>query len=154
MSPHLPPLSALSVDDVTLEWIKLAATNAVSPEFAETVRADIYRDEVWGRLTHQLTAQVLAERLPSGHVEETKTFTIDVPASPWQQFKQDHETAWWLRWLTKWRPPLLRTHRQSCHMSVDITRYWSYPEARIARQLGRPVRVAMLNPVANWWTDS
>jgi hypothetical protein len=144
----------ISVDQVTLDWIKVAATNRVSAEFAETLTADVIRDEVWRHLVYQLTAQVLTERLPSGDVRESKTFNIDVPASPWQQYKRDHAASWWLRWLVRRRPPVQRRHSLTGELAVDVTRYWAYPEARVERQMGRSVRVAVLNQDVAWHWDS
>lgn len=147
MSPY-----EATVDQVTLTWIKSQIANVVTPEFAEGVTANVFRDQVWGGMTHQLVASVLAEKLPPERVAEQKTFTFSVPASPWQQFKSSHAESWWLRWLVRRRPAAMVTHGFVGELTVDLDRYWAYPEARVARGMGTPVRVAMFNQTAAWET--
>jgi hypothetical protein len=143
---------ALTVDHVTLDWIRVQATNEVAPEFAQSVRPDVFRGDVWGRLVHQLKAYVLAEHLPPEREVAEKTYRFWVPASPWQQFKLAHAERWWLRWLTRRRPARQVEHVFHASLVVDLKRYHTFPKARITHDemLGRSVNVAIWTREVCW----
>lgn len=61
---------------------------------------DVMRDAV----TAQLRATMMGKKVPSHEVTESRTFTVNVPASPWQYFKDNHKDSWWLGWLVNRRP--------------------------------------------------
>lgn len=143
------------IDEITLNWVRVQVANAVTPEFAETVRPEIVRREVWGQLVYALRAKVLADQLPPERETAEKTFRFPVPASPWQQFKGLHAETWWLRWLVRRRPVRTVDHVFRGELVVDLTRHRTYPEARIsADRMGSSYRVAILNASANWWDET
>jgi hypothetical protein len=144
----------LTIETFTLEWLKLAAQRRVSAEFAESVTPAVYRDTLWGDLVHQLTARVLADQLPPETVTDEHTFVFPVPGSPWQQFKATHADSWWLRWLTKMRPPTYVKHYRNGSLTVDLRRYHIYPQARVSPQLGQPYRTFVMEKTARYWPEA
>lgn len=138
------------VDNNTLDWLKVGATKRVSPEFAQTLNAQIMPNPVWDGLLYTLTAKVLAEQLPPSQVTETKRFDFDVPASPWQAYKNTHADRWWMRRLVRRRPVRMITYTRDVTLTVDLDRYCLYPQAKVLPDTyGRPVRVA---DVSSRWT--
>ena len=141
-----------ALDTVTLEWIKFAASQVVTEEFADSVRPEFYRDQVWGRLVHQITVKVLADQLPPEREVVRDTFTVFVPKSPWQQFKLNHAERWWLRWLVRRRPVRQAAHVFQGELVVDLTRYQTFPEARISG-LGPSRDVVVWKNSTRFWED-
>lgn len=144
------PLAGVLVEDVVLNWLKVGVTQRVSAEFADTLRVQQHVDHLLGQWVYSIAGYVLAEHLPPETVTERKPFAFDVPASPWQQFKAVNGHRWWVRWLVKRRPVRLVTHRFTGELSVRLDRYWTYPQARVPYDHGRPYRVAVLNREIDW----
>ena len=144
MNPTMP-----SVDRVTLEWIKVAVADGVSPEFAADVRADI-ENGPWGHLVYQMASYVLTDKLPPEVVTERGTFHIEVPASPWQQFKATHSDRWWMRRIVARRPVRMVEHARTAELVVNLERFHAYPQAKYSRELGRPTLSFMLTRQFRW----
>jgi len=145
------PYLVSPAEPVTLEYIKAAVSQRVSPEFAESIRANVRRDPVSGALIRSLTAYVLTERLPPEQITAWKTFAFDVPASPWQQFKASHADDWWMRWLVARRPARVVTHRFVGELVAKVDRRYAWPKARVMPQnWGDPVRMFTTNQSVRW----
>lgn len=142
-----------TIDTYTLEWLKLGVQRTVSAEFAESVNAKVFHEVIWGDLVHQLTARVLADQLPPETVTDEHTFFFYIPASPWQQFKDVHADAWWLRWLLKHRPPVMVTHTRYGKLTVDLKRYQVYPQAKF-RHLGQHHNTFVVSRAAQYWPEA
>lgn len=139
----------MSVDRITLEWVKAAIAVQVSPEFAQSVQVDI-EEGPWGNLVYRVAGHVLADKLPPDVVTERKTFRFEVPASPWQQFKATHSNRWWMRRIVARRPVRMVEHVHVGELVVSLERFHAYPQAKVARQLGEPTRSFMLTPEVRW----
>lgn len=140
-----------SLDQVTLEWLKVQVSSAVSAEFAESMRPEVYRDEVLGHLVYQLRCHVLADRLPPESVTTTDRLMVQVPASPWQQFKSTHAAKWWLRALVRRRPVRMVEHAFTAELTVELSRFWTYPEAKeLPERFGRPYKAMTMAQSVTW----
>lgn len=144
MNPTMP-----TIDRVTLEWVKAAIAVRVSPEFAADAQVDIEHGP-WGDIVHRVAAYVLTDKLPPDVVTERGTFRIEVPASPWQQFKATHAARWWMRRIVARRPVRMVEHVRTAELAVNLERFHAYPQARMARQLGRPTQSFMLTREFRW----
>jgi len=96
---------------------------------------NVIEDELTGLMV-RLVSEVLTEHI----VSETQTAELDVPASWWQHFKQDHRDRWFMRrFVRRW--PVAYTTWQT---EVRFSRYATYPNADVKMPpspLGRPVYV-------------
>lgn len=148
MNPTMPTL-----ESVTLHWVKAAIAERVSPEFAADAQIDIERGP-WGELVYRVAAYVLTDKLPPDVVTEQGTLRIEVPASPWQQFKATHADRWWMRHLVARRPVRMVEHVRTGELVVNLERFHAYPQARMTRQLGRATQSFMLTREVRWWDES
>lgn len=147
----MDPISFEPAETVTLEHLQFAAVQIVSAEFAARMNLQVRRDMLTDSLLYRLTSSVLAEHLPPNVVTETHVWTFEVPASPWQAFKDQHATAWWLAWLVRRRPVRMSSYHRRGELTVTLDKYWSWPKARIMTpDWGSPVRVAVVTPRPVW----
>lgn len=143
--------SGLDFETLTLEWLKVGLTQRVSAEFADTVSVETWRDALLHQIALAITAHVLAERLPPARVIERREFAFEVPASPWQQLKATHAGSWWLGWLVKRHPVVTVTHRFVGELSVDLSRFWTFPQSRVPRgRFGDPYRALIVSATPSW----
>lgn len=141
---------SVTYDTAILEWLRVGVAQAVGAEFAASLKFETLRDEVCGQIIHRLSAQVLADQLPPERVERTETVTFEAPATWWQAWKAEHPTVW-RGWLARRWPVRMREEKRTAILTVDLRRYWTYPEQRFVRaEFGRPVRVATFDASARW----
>lgn len=120
-------------------------TRKVGATLQVTQNATLHVSEDWilGSLVARLEGVVLSEKL----VHDTSIKGVgysEHPASPWQFFKQRHESSWWLGWLVERRP--VRTERHRVEVKAEFTRWAHYPHAKVnIPELGRPVIFEELN---------
>lgn len=136
-------MSAVATEERTLDWIQLAARTHLPRGLAQHAIVEVFEDRVQG-LALQLRTRVLVDN----HKKTQRASTsIDLPASPWQHFKQSYGLSWWLRWLVDRRPVI--TRKVTFNLSVDVMAGLAYPEAIVAPQLGDPVRIVTSAP-SSW----
>lgn len=133
-------------EPLLLDIMKIAQRR-LGPGAAETLNLSVEElEQHWAddirRMVYQLTALLLAEKLPPERVEGRKTITVDVPTSWWQHFKFQYEQTWWLGWFVRRHPARWLPIPFRFGVSVSLERYRIYPEAKIAYcdELGRPRR--------------
>lgn len=89
----------------------------------------------------QMEAFVLRETLPPETVKQQYTLsTPSVPVTWWDHFKVDKakQDRWYWRWLGKLKAPQFAVEVKTVELSVDLRRYWAYPEAQpVPAQYGR-----------------
>lgn len=128
-----------------LEWVPLRNTYVQGPLYGLDVpeMRTFYR-LVFDQLWIDMRTRVLAYTIDDFTAHDQRTVYFDLPASPWQHFKQHHMRAWWMRWLVTRRP--VRTIRLS--RTVRMTATWTdraaYPWQNaipVTTRLGTPVRM-------------
>ncbi len=135
-----------AVQQVTLERVELGLSHRVGGTVRESVRLDVQTDMVTNDLVYRLGAHVLAERLPPVEVTRETTVEFQSPASPFQHWKQKHAQSWWLRWFVGRWPVRQDTTVKTATLTVDLTKYRSYPEANYALpELGAPILIHTLS---------
>lgn len=129
---------------------KLAYTHLISQGFFETAmerREPALYAHVADQFMVEVRATMMGKRIPSHTITRSAPFSVDVFDSPWQHFKANHETSWWLRWLTRRRP--VRTHKVTRTATLTATweQFVGYPWQDIvshldgmSRRLGPAVR--------------
>jgi hypothetical protein len=138
-------------EQVTLDYLRLGVTNRVSAEFAASVNVRTWRDQVLDHLVFELTARVLADKLPPANESTTKIFEFEIPATWWQAYKATRYRLWWVRWWTRRHPIRTKTYRFEGTLTVDLTRYHTWPKAKVMpSSWGRPVRVAIPSRDITW----
>jgi hypothetical protein len=91
---------------------KLAFTRRISDGFFEKA---MERNEIAlaayleNEFMASIRATMMGKEIPPHTITRSAPFSVDVFDSPWQHFKANHESSWWLRWLTRRRP--VRTHK-------------------------------------------
>ena len=136
----------ITTEQFTLEWLKVGLQTRIPQTVMDTIEVRAWRDDMLDDMVFALRAKVLADQLPPEKITRRRDVSWEVPASPWQHFKQHHANSWWLRWLVTRRPARLDTHRKMVEFTVDLRRYRTYPEARVSPAwLGRPVRAAVVD---------
>lgn len=143
--------AAATFQTATLEWIKAAGVAHLSPYLIESLdlRAEVV-PELGRQLVAQLTAHVLADKLPPERLERSETVTLDVPATWWQAWKAEHPRLW-RGWLAERWPVRMITHERTARLVVDLTRYVTYPEQHhLSPKLGDFVRVALVDSRVDW----
>lgn len=95
----------------------------------------------------QLDSYVLQEKLPPEYVVEDYTVsTPPVPTTWWDHFKAEklNGERWYWKWLRRLKPPLYNVEVKTVKLSVNLKRFWNYPEAKaVSVQMGRPYKFAM-----------
>lgn len=133
-----------SFETVLLERLRVGVQQAVSGELAHSVEVEAYADHITNSMIYQLTAHVLAERLPTETDRQAIPLSYDVPATWWQHWKADHPRA---AKRLRLKPVRMETHTRTVHTAVDISRYWTYPEAkRLHTDFGGPYRAMVVQP--------
>lgn len=146
--------ASVPVTQVTMDALTSSIRYAVAG--SELARNNVHLRHWWDPIAQtmvlELQAGLLAERLPPERIEAGEIFIFPVPASPWQQFKALHGTAWWLRWLVRRRPPRIIEHTFRGELTVDLRRWHAYPKATMPDQagFGTPVRVSEWDRRATW----
>jgi hypothetical protein len=95
-------------------------------------------------LVARITTRVLGKNLPELTTTRTVNVPFDFPAGWWQHLKHQHQTAWWMRPLTRRWPPRMATITQRVTLTGDVTRAALFPEANALISddlMGRPVLV-------------
>lgn len=150
--PDLSMPDDISVQQYTLEWLKIGMRAEIPQSVLDTVELSVWRNDLIDNMVFALRAKVLADELPPEQITQRYDVTWTVPASPWQHFKQNHDRSWWLRWLVARHPVRLDDHRKTVEFTVDLHRYHTYPEARVTPSwLGHPVKAAVVN--THWWEE-
>jgi hypothetical protein len=111
---------------------------------ASSIVVDQWRDMVINGLVLQLTGHVLGKQLPPLKFTESRTVTIDVPASWWQHLKRSALGVWGLRRLVALRPPRMRPVTRCLQVDVNVSRAAAFPEASLLPadpRLGAPVLI-------------
>jgi len=127
------PFDSTEFKQRVLERTQLRLQYPISAYVANSACFDLI--EMTGeKLLMTIMAEVLTD-----HVETLRqTAKLNVPATWWQHFKQDHEQNWFMRKLIKRRPIRYTTWSSD----VIFERLMRYPDARIAlpeSQFGHPV---------------
>lgn len=103
--------------------------------------------EIRNRAVYSIRTSVLSYELPGHIAKREHTVIYRVPASSWQMFKEEHQHAWWMRWLVARRPVLKTAHTRRIEFEAEWKDYAVYPWQSAAPthpQLGDPVRHVQL----------
>ncbi len=138
----------LAITEMVLHRLKFACHELVGTSIIDSLRlnqeaTNAWADDMAGHLLYQLSGEVLAEKhLPK--VERVIVpVTFDAPANWFQHLKQTGYRWHRLAWLARRWPAGQITTTKRITVTVDISRYHSYPQANIALQqrFGKPVPV-------------
>jgi hypothetical protein len=136
---------------ITLERLPVHATQMLDPNVLQSVSLEWFADDFIGRLTANLAAYILAERIGS-HTEQA---SASVPATWWDHWKQDHPrfTAWWSKWVWRWMKP---ARQRTFTVTAIWTDYATFPRATFVvpdqRKFG-PVVFQRLSGHEAEWSD-
>lgn len=139
-----------AIQQIVLERLKVGLQHRVGRHMLESMRPEFVVDHLSGDLTARLEAYVLAEKLPPVELTGREFLTFMSPASPFQHWKRKHEAAWWLAWFVRRWPVREDATTRTVTMTVDLTRYRSYPEADYAVMDGFGVPV-LTHTVSTRW---
>lgn len=107
----------------------------------------LFWDEVRKRMIYGMRTGVLSYELPGHIAKREHTVIYHVPTSSWQMFKEEHQGAWWMRWLVTRRPALRTAHTRRIEFEAEWKDYAVYPWQSVAPtlpRLGTPVRHVQL----------
>lgn len=149
--PNQVDLMAGQREAVMMDWERVATKRALRLPVHTSISTWQPESEVEAMLV-EVESYVLRERLVGDTKRVRKVVPVETPmrfpASPWQFFKQRHQTSWWLGWLVRRRPVRTRLHSvtRSVTFEAEVTfeRYATYPEATVyypPDRLGKPVLV-------------
>lgn len=104
---------------------------------AESATVDVWKDELNHTVT-RLMAEVMTEHIVDLQ-EVSVSASVEFPHSPWQFFKQNHASSWWLGWLVRRRPVVLDTKTNTNTAMVEFHRTTKFPHSsNIPSTLGQP----------------
>lgn len=144
------PDATVSTRQVTLDWLKVGAQASLPRHLVDSLDFSVERDRMRDMLTARITAQLLAERLPTEHIETTVSPAVPVPATWWQHWKAEHPRVW-RGWLARRWPVRTRDITMTATLRVDLTRYWTYPrQSMVSASFGEPVRAMVYEHATKW----
>ena len=151
----MDPREQVAVQEIVLERVKLGLEHRVGATVLESMRPEVIIDQLSGEMVYRLRAHVLAEKLPPVEVSDQKSVTFESPASPFQHWKQKHARTWWLAWFVGRWPVRQEATTKTVRMTVNLTKYRSYPEANYAIPdgFGAPVLIHTLSTRYNEGVD-
>lgn len=152
----MDPDEVVAVQQVVLEKLRLGLQQRVGAHVLESARPEFIIDRLSGDMICRLRADVLAEKLPPVQVSGQESVTFESPATPFQHWKQKHAEAWWLVWFVRRWPVREDVTTKTVRMTVDLTKYRSYPQANyiLPDDFGAPVLVHTLSTSFAWDVES
>lgn len=102
---------------------EIERTSPMPPYVFATLALSVAELHMADRLRYELRAYVLEDHLVNARQQASMTF----PSSWWQHWKQDHQAAWYGRWLVRRWPVKSATYVTT----VVFDRYATYPAATI-----------------------
>lgn len=147
-----PIVTSVAADTpVTLEWLRLGARKRVPDSIAANLDATAERDRLRDEMVYTLTTQVLGQRVHTPPVTVMRSFKWQIPASPWQAWKQAHARTWWAGWLARVRPVRTHTEVRVGELTVNAHRAWTWPDApEVPDSWGTPVQVVVPRHLVRW----
>lgn len=115
--------------ELVLEPTKFGLMHGVSAEFLSDPNG---MDFIQDRMTVQLKAMVLGERLEDFHAQSKEQIAWLFPASPWQHFKEKHKWSWWLRRFVSRFPVQKETHFRTVECNIQAQVRGFYPHQTLA----------------------
>ena len=92
----------------TFTWRPVNHRTLLHPEVLPTGMTDPMEQVVISQARrhalYEIRTDVLSYDMPGHIAKRSHTVVWQVPASSWQMFKREHESAWWMRWLVRRRP--------------------------------------------------
>lgn len=113
---------------IDLEWMQYAAQQTVSRELLLNTELRTHHEMIYDALVVQLRKSVLVDTF----ARDSYTAELVLPATWWQQWKQEHGRKW-LGPLIMQRWPVKTTTRTAV---VEVKRCLTYPEAKLQRDPG------------------
>ncbi len=132
-------VNGVTPEEIMLRWKEFRSQSVVRREDLVALRPELrveHLNFMFDELVLRLSSMALTDTLVDS--ERTVVHHFTCPSSPWQHFKLKHGGAWWMRWLTRRRPPILVAHSKSTTVSFKSEAMFPhsgyYPES-----LGKPV---------------
>lgn len=126
---------------MTLEMLRVGHTLELPPHLFASGDIDVpagVRDlqvtvlrQTHREALYRLCGYVLAEQLPPVSVTEQVQVGFPMPVSWWDMFKAAHAGRWWARWWVRRHPARTRRVTRVAGVTVDLTRYRTFPEATV-----------------------
>ncbi len=112
----------LRFEETSLQYLKIAASRAISPEFAERMRFSEYREIELNRLIWSLSGYVLAEKLAEQRfpVRFEEEVYFESPSGWWQHLKSD-----WNEWLIRKTKGHYKLWRVCWHLTGNVKTTWT-----------------------------
>lgn len=121
---------------VQLEKMKFYAQQYVQEHLAVDAGLEIVTEHALNALCYRLTAEIFADKLPPEKITRTTNMSVEVPATWWQHWKEDHKDKWYGRWIYERYGVDTRTIVEEYELTVDLKRWQTYPEAKIPVDYG------------------
>lgn len=149
-------LNDVSIKQVVLEKHRVAFQHMVGAEMAQSLKAEIWQDEILRGLLVRLSAYVQAERLPPHEATDTATLTVQVPSSWWQHFKYQYQSKWFMRSLVRRKPVKFNDKTATAVLTARWENLATYPMSNFVTPLdegtfGRAVIVSTLKQDTKLW---
>lgn len=135
-----------NLNTVQLDRVKVAVKDMLAAKGVGST-VSLSADVEWHaeQLALEISAHVLAEKLPPHRVESAKTVEFECPDGWWQMWLHEHR-SWPVvrRWVAR-RPVRMRTERRLVTVVTNLERFRTYPKASVPlpeNQFGGPVLVA------------
>lgn len=126
------------------ERLKFNFRQPLSAEVAEQLVVKVGELNYFAdRLSVDVVASVLGQRVDHQMVTGSRTVSIEVPVSWWDHWKLDHAESRWFGWIARRYQPALRSEIRVMRYEVDIERLRTFPQATVAfpREMGQFVNV-------------
>lgn len=148
---HLTPRMDVETHQVMLNIKRYAVTRGVSEAVAASMDLTSWMEPRLGQMVVQLSMKVLGRELPPDVSRISRTVSVEVPATWWQQWKSEHRGSRLWGWLARRSPIRTRTLSQQVTLTARWERTLTLPHADVAiadRLGGGAVAVDLMEDVA------
>lgn len=115
--------------DVERLWLRAG----LDPQLLQGVELSTIQDRVLDRLVMSLKAEIYSHKV----AESSYTMAVPYPATPWQHFKHQYRTRWWMRRIVR-RHPITFTRKEG---RLTLSKAYRFPDStvRYPDSFGRPI---------------
>lgn len=130
----------------TLDWRAVDYVTTISAKVLSGMTEPeerFFKEQLRNQMIYGLRSHVLSYPLPGHIAKREHTVIWRVPATSWQMFKEEHQHAWWMRWLVARRPVLKTAHTRRVEFEAEWKDYAVYPWQDVApthARLGESLR--------------
>lgn len=140
----------MTYEVVQLRWDQYEMVTDIPSELLANTRARFYTyDNARDMYGLRIQSDILCDDLEPEVVEAVKTVEYSYPAATWQMFKHRNGKRWFMRWIVRRRPVVMKVERKTITAVVRIERRDIYPSAKYTRELGKSYRKIVITRETN-----